>query len=213
MSELIADLSHESDHHLYKSAVDPNPFVEFQEWFDGAIAADVYQANAMTLATATAEGKPSARMVLLKGFDEGGFVFYTNYESRKGQELAQNPWAALVFWWGPLQRQVRIEGKVSRVAAAESDAYFANRPRGSRLGALASWQSQIISGRDVLERRLETLGKKYQEQEVPRPPYWGGYRLQPVTIEFWQHAEDRLHDRLQYRLQEDGSWQIDRLSP
>lgn len=198
---------------LDEASVDPNPIRQFQQWFAEAVQAELPEPNAMTLATVAADNRPSARMVLLKDADEAGFVFYTNYESRKGRELAQNPWAALVFWWVELERQVRVEGFVGRVTAEESDAYFQSRPYGSRLGAWASQQSQVIAGRAVLERRLEELTAAYQDREVPRPPYWGGYRLKPTVIEFWKGRPNRLHDRLQYRLRDDGAWLIERLSP
>lgn len=210
----IADLRQEySRQGLNEVEVDPNPLALFGTWLAEAIRAQVYEPNAMTLATVSAEGRPAARMVLLKGFDAAGFVFYTNYTSRKGQELTQTPWAALVFWWGELERQVRIEGPVTPVPAAESDAYFASRPWGSRLGALASPQSQIIDSRRQLEQRLAELEAEYAQRDPPRPAHWGGYRLAPLSIEFWKGRPNRLHDRLRYQRQDDGSWRIDRLAP
>lgn len=210
----IAELRQEySLQGLSETDVDPDPFKQFQQWLAEAIKAQLYEPNAMTLATVAADGKPSARMVLLKGCDERGFIFYTNYASRKGQELAHNPWAALVFWWGELERQVRVEGYVEQVPAWESDAYFQSRPEGSRLGALASYQSRIISNRDVLEQRLQELVASYHDREIPRPAYWGGYCLRPTSIEFWKGRANRLHDRLRYRRSADGSWLIERLSP
>jgi pyridoxamine 5'-phosphate oxidase len=186
--------------------------VQFGRWFADAEAADLIEPNAMTLATADAGGRPSARMVLLKAFDQRGFVFYTNYGSRKAGELTGNPAAALVFWWPPLERQVRVEGGVERVTREESEAYFRTRPLGSRLGAWASEQSRVIVGRVDLERRLEELEARYGDGEVPLPPFWGGYRVHPEVVEFWQHRPNRLHDRLRYR-RVPGGWTIERLSP
>jgi pyridoxamine 5'-phosphate oxidase len=190
-----------------------DPIEQFRGWFDQALGADLYEPNAMTLATATPDGRPSARIVLLKGFDELGFVFYTNYESRKGEELEDNPRAALVFHWNELERQVRVEGTVSRVSKEESDAYYAGRPRGSRLGAWASEQSRVSEDRGIFERRLEELEVEYRGREIPRPPYWGGYRVEPGVVEFWQGREDRLHDRLLYHREGGGGWSIERLQP
>jgi pyridoxamine 5'-phosphate oxidase len=197
---------------LDESDADPDPIEQFRKWFDEALAADLHEPNAMTLATATPDGKPSARIVLLKGFDARGFVFYTNYEGRKGRELAENPRAALVFYWGELERQVRVEGRVWRVLEEESDAYYASRPRGSRLGAWASAQSRSVERRELVEERLRELEREYTGREVPRPPFWGGYRVEPEEIEFWQGRENRLHDRLVYRRSSDG-WRIERLQP
>lgn len=197
---------------LSESELDPDPIRQFQRWFDEATSAGLIEPNAMTLATATRDGHPSARMVLLKGFDARGFVFYTNYESRKGGELEQNPQAALVFFWVELERQVRVEGRVERAAPEESDAYFASRPLGSQIGAWASAQSRVIAGREPLERRTAELEDEYAGREVPRPSQWGGYRVVPHVIEFWQGRPSRLHDRLRYR-QKDGGWIVERLSP
>jgi pyridoxamine 5'-phosphate oxidase len=166
----------------------------------------------MTLGTASKDGQPSARIVLLKSFDDRGFVFYTNYHSRKGKELSDNPRACLLFYWPQLWRQVRVEGDVEKVSTAESEAYFQSRPLGSRLGAWASNQSEVVETREVLESRFAELEKRFGE-DVPRPEHWGGYRLKPNSIEFWQGRDNRLHDRLLYRLQEDGSWSIERLGP
>ena len=196
-----------------ETEVDPDPFVQFRRWLDQALAAQLPEPLAMTLATVTAEGKPAARVVLLRGFDPRGFVFYTNYDSRKGQELAANPWAALVLFWVELHRQIRIEGRVEQVTPEESDAYFRTRPWGSCLGAWASRQSQVIANREVLEQRMQELMAEYQNRVVPRPPYWGGYRVIPTAIEFWQGRPNRLHDRLCYLRREDGGWRIQRLSP
>lgn len=214
MSKSIADLRQEySLQRLNKTDAHPNPFEQFTVWFDQAVAAKLPEPNAMTLATATPDGKPSARMVLLKGYDERGFVFYTNYKSRKGQQLLANPWGAIAFWWTQLERQVRIEGQIEQVSAEESDAYFHSRPQDSQLGAWASEQSQVIDSREVLEQRLQQLKKEYETKTIPRPPYWGGFRLIPVAIEFWQGRPSRLHDRLLYQRTAEGSWMIQRLSP
>lgn len=198
---------------LNESDVDLDPFVQFGRWLQGAVEADLVEPNAMTLATATKDGVPSARMILLKSFDEDGFVFYTNYESQKGCELAENPNAALVFYWAELERQVRIAGAVSKVSRGESEEYFKTRPAGSQLGAWASRQSQVIASREFLEERLNELAAEYQDREVPTPPFWGGYRLSPQIFEFWQGRPNRLHDRLRYTRQADSSWLIERLSP
>lgn len=198
---------------LSEGDVDADPIAQFTRWFEQALAAAVPEPNAMTVATATRDGVPSARVVLLKGFDARGFVFYTNYEGQKGRELTENPTAALVFHWVELHRQIRIAGTVEKVSMAESDAYFQSRPRGSRLGAWASHQSAVLSGRDVLEARLAELTAQYGEGEIPLPPYWGGYRVIPASVEFWQGRPSRLHDRLRYTRQPDDTWRIERLSP
>ena len=198
---------------LSETEVNSNPFVQFKEWFDQALSTEILEPNAMTVATTNTEGQPSARMVLLKDFDERGFVFYTNYNSHKAQELAENPQAALVFWWAELQRQVRICGRVEKVSEVESDKYFYSRPFNSRLGAWASNQSEVIENREVLEKQLEDLQQEYYNKDVPRPSHWGGIRVIPTEIEFWQGRSSRLHDRLVYRRIEDDSWKIERLSP
>lgn len=190
-----------------------DPFEQFRIWFDQALAAGLPEPNAMTISTVTSDGKPSARMVLLKDYDEQGFVFYTNYESHKGQQLLQNPWGAITFWWAELERQVRIEGRVEQVSATDSDEYFHSRPRNSQLGAWVSAQSQVIENREVLNERLQQLEKEYKNKEIPRPPHWGGFRVIPTAIEFWQGRPSRLHDRLLYQRSEDGTWKIQRLSP
>jgi pyridoxamine 5'-phosphate oxidase len=198
---------------LDEGQMDADPIRQFQLWFDATVAAGHPEPNAMAVATATLDGAPSARMTLLKGLDERGFVFYTNYESRKGGELAANPRAALIFFWVLLERQVRVEGRVERVTAAESDTYFHSRPVGSQLGAAASPQSQIIGGRAELEQAYRALEETFAGREVPRPPHWGGFRVLPQVIEFWQGRPSRLHDRLRYTRAPDGGWRIERLAP
>jgi pyridoxamine 5'-phosphate oxidase len=197
---------------LEESDAASDPIEQFRSWFDEALAANLHEPNAMTVATATPDGHPSARIVLLKGFDERGFVFYTSYEGRKSVEIEANPRCALVFYWGELERQVRVEGRVSRIPEEESDEYFGSRPRGSQLGAWASEQSRPVEGRDALEERLRNLETEYEGRELPRPPFWGGYRVEPEVIEFWQGRENRLHDRLVYR-RSGGSWMRERLQP
>jgi pyridoxamine 5'-phosphate oxidase len=197
---------------LAEADVDADPVVQFGRWFEQAEQAGLLEPTAMTLATATPDGRPSARMVLLRGFDERGFCFYTNYESRKGVELAANPRAALVFWWGELERQVRIEGPVAPTSRAESEAYFHSRPPGSQLSAAASPQSRVIQDRAVLERRAAELATGSAAGQVPLPDFWGGYRLTHEVVEFWQGRPNRLHDRLRYRRAGDG-WKIERLAP
>jgi pyridoxamine 5'-phosphate oxidase len=197
---------------LWEAAVAPDPLDEFRAWFAAAETAAIRAPQALALATATPDGAPSVRMVLLKGFDEHGFVFFTGYVSRKAAELEANPRAALLFYWDPLGRQVRIEGRVERVSADESDAYFATRPHGAQLAATASRQSAVLSGRDELDARVAELADEYEGADVPRPAHWGGYRLLPEVYEFWQHRADRLHDRIRYR-RDDGGWAIVRLSP
>ncbi len=189
-----------------------DPFRQFDKWFQEAEAAKIAEPNAMTLATATRDGRPSARTVLLKGLDGRGFVFYSNYESRKGRELDGNPQATLVFPWLAIERQVIVEGTVVKVAREESEAYFHSRPRASQLGAWVSQQSSIVPGRKALEDAMKELETKYAGQEVPLPPHWGGWRLPPETVEFWQGRRSRLHDRLRYRRGKDG-WTIERLAP
>lgn len=199
---------------LTRATIDPNPIRQFERWFNEAGASGMSEQDAisMTLATAARTGEPCARIVLMKSFDEHGFVFYTNYQSRKGRELAENPRACLLFYWSPLWRQVRIEGKVEKVSEKESDEYFDSRPLGSKLGAWASEQSQPVDSRNELEKRFEEFGSRFGDN-VPRPPHWGGYRVKPEIIEFWQGRENRLHDRLLYTRQNDGSWVIERLAP
>ena len=198
---------------LNENEIDKNPFIQFKIWFNQSVAAQLPEPNAMTLATCTPDGKPSARMVLLKDIDEQGFVLFTNYQSQKGQEISVNPQAALVFWWAELERQVRIVGTVEKISSAQSDSYFEVRPPFSRLGAWASNQSEVIANRDVLEAQLIEFQRQYENQEVPRPPHWGGFRVIPQEIEFWQGRSSRLHDRLRYTLVDNGNWKIERLSP
>ena len=198
---------------LIESNVDPNPFKQFQIWFEQAEAAGSKLPNAMTLATATRDGVPSARVVLLKGFDERGFVFFTNYESQKGTELQENPIAALNFYWSALDRQVRVTGHVTKTSREESEEYFHTRPVDSQLGAWASRQSKVIGSREVLEERMRQLMSEYDGKQIPLPHYWGGFRLSPISIEFWQNRASRLHDRLRYTRQDNDNWLIERLSP
>lgn len=192
--------------------VAPDPITQFRAWFDAALAANVHEPNAMHLGTVGKDGRPAGRIVLVKGIDERGFTFYSNYHSRKGEELIANPVASLTFFWPELERQVRIEGYVEPVSAAESDAYFNSRPRGSQLGAWVSQQSEVIGGRAVLEAEQQRLEAQFVGQPVPRPPHWGGFRVRPDRVEFWQGRPSRLHDRIRYR--KDGeNWLIERLSP
>ena len=201
-----------SRHALDETGVDLNPLVQFHRWYKEANEAELSEPNAMVLATASLEGRPSARIVLLKGADERGFMFYTNYEGRKSIELTANPQAALLFFWGQLERQVRIEGTVERTTKQESEEYFKTRPLESRLSAWASKQSSVVPSRDFLEQKLLDLRLGYTSQEIPLPPFWGGFRLQPEVFEFWQGRENRLHDRIRYSLH-GGVWEIERLSP
>jgi pyridoxamine 5'-phosphate oxidase len=199
---------------LTRATIDPNPIQQFEKWSQEARGTGMSEQDviSMTLATATRYGQPSARIVLLKAFDEAGFVFYTNYDSRKGNELEENARACLLFYWSPVWRQVRIEGPVERVSEEESDQYFSSRPLGSQIGAWASEQSNTIESRSALEKRFSEFDSKFGDN-VPRPPHWGGYRVKPMVIEFWQGQENRMHDRLRYTLQDDGSWLIERLAP
>lgn len=212
MMQSPADLRRNYDRDLLLEADSAaDPMAQFAAWFDAALAGEVYEPNAMALSTVGADGQPTARMVLLKGFDAEAFVFYTNFESRKGRELAGNPRASLLFWWDRLHRQVRIEGAVEPVDDAEADTYFASRPHGSRIGAVASPQSRVIEGRAGLEARVAELTARHPE-DVPRPSHWGGYRLRPSLLEFWQGRPSRLHDRLRYTRSKEG-WRIERLAP
>jgi pyridoxamine 5'-phosphate oxidase len=198
---------------LDERTIEHDPLKLFQSWLDDAMAAGIHLAEAMTLATATPSGKPSARLVLLKQADDEGFVFYTNYKSMKARELDANPQAALVFYWPQLERQVRVEGTVERTSAAESDAYFTTRPRESQIGALASPQSEVVASREILQQKVDELEKLYEGRDVERPAHWGGYRLRAERIEFWKGRPGRLHDRILYERQTDGNWSIKRLAP
>lgn len=198
---------------LTESEVAQNPIVQFEQWWEDAIKSNIDEVNAMTLATVTSQGIPSARIVLLKKATSEGFVFFTNYQSNKAQELAQNPHACLVFFWKELERQVRIAGKVEQTSAGENDIYFASRPESSRIGAWASPQSAVIGNREIIEQNEEKYKQQFNEGNIPRPPHWGGYRVIPSLMEFWQGRPSRLHDRIQYTLQKNGSWKIERLAP
>lgn len=214
LNQKIADLR--KDYKLAsldESEIAPYPLAQFGKWWQDAINSEIDEANAMTLATSTPDGHPSARIVLLKSFDEDGFLFFTNYESRKGQELAQNPHVTLLFFWRELERQVRIEGTVSKAPVTISNEYYNSRPLGSRIGAIASPQSKVIPGRSFLEEQVDQLTAKYQQEAPQRPDYWGGYVVKPQVIEFWQGRSSRLHDRILYSLTADGSWKIERLAP
>ena len=213
MNKNIADIRKEySLHSLDEKDIASNPVEQFAQWWNDAINSEIFEVNAMTLATSTKDGKPSARIVLLKGFDEKGFVFYTNYESHKGKELAENPNAALLFLWKEIERQIGIEGEVEKITAAESDAYFLSRPEGSRISTWASAQSSVIKNRELLEANVNYYAREFKNS-IPRPPHWGGYRVMPLIIEFWQGRSNRLHDRIQYTKTAEGSWKAERLAP
>ncbi|MGO4294641.1 pyridoxamine 5'-phosphate oxidase [Chitinophaga sp. RAB17] len=214
LNQKIADLR--KDYKLAsldESEIAPYPLAQFGKWWDDAIHSEIDEANAMTLATSTPDGHPSARIVLLKSFAEDGFLFFSNYESRKGQELAENPHVTLLFFWRELERQVRIEGTVSKAPVAISNEYYNSRPLGSRIGAIVSPQSKVIPGRSFLEEQVDQATAKYQQEAPQRPDYWGGYVVKPQVIEFWQGRSNRLHDRILYTLTADGSWKIERLAP
>jgi pyridoxamine 5'-phosphate oxidase len=198
---------------LSENSVNVNPVKQFDVWFNEAIDAKLHEPNAMTLSTATRDGVPSARIVLLKGYDNYGFVFYTNYLSRKGKEITKNPVGALTFFWGELERQVRIEGTIEKLSKEQSEKYFQSRPKTSQLGALVSPQSQEIDGREVLETKMAELEEQYADKEIPKPSYWGGYILKPRMVEFWQGQRSRLHDRLVYKKIDNQTWKKVRLAP
>lgn len=198
---------------LLEKDVDGNPIKQFENWWQHAIESKIEEPNAMTLATCSVSGKPSARIVLLKGIKENGFIFFTNYQSRKGKEIEKNPFVSLLFFWKELERQVRIEGKIKKISATESDEYFFSRPRESRIGAWSSPQSDVIENREFLQKNAEKYNMKFGTENIPRPGYWGGYIVEPDHIEFWQGRPGRLHDRLQYSLSENNDWIIKRLAP
>jgi pyridoxamine 5'-phosphate oxidase len=214
MQRSIADIRKDySQKSLMENEVDANPVQQFTTWWKEALTAEIDEVNAMTLATASVEAVPSARIVLLKDFSEKGFIFFTNYESYKGQQLAENPKACLVFFWKELERQVRITGLVMKVNAGESDDYFRSRPQGSQVGAIVSPQSRVIESRQWLDEHYRESEKQLKKENIQRPQHWGGYIVRPVVIEFWQGRPNRLHDRLQYTLEDDGTWNIERLAP
>jgi pyridoxamine 5'-phosphate oxidase len=214
MDKRIADLRQEyTAQSLHEADVAPDPFAQFEKWWQQALITEIREPNAMILATASADGVPSARVMLLKGFSKEGFLFFTNYKSYKAMQLDENPKASLVFFWLELERQVRVLGLVSKADEATSDAYFNSRPFGSRIGAWASPQSSVVESREWLDAQYKKLQEEFSGKDVKRPPHWGGYLVQPVSIEFWQGRPGRLHDRIQYSLQQDGSWKIERLAP
>ena len=213
MPSAISDLRKEyALNGLDKADVSPDPIAQFRVWFEAALGAGVPEPNAMHVSTVTADGRPDGRIVLIKDVSDAGFVFYTNYESRKGRQLTDRPFAALTFFYPELERQIRIEGRVEKVSADESDAYFNSRPRGSQIGAWVSQQSSLVESRDVLQNRQRELEAQFDSQPVPRPPHWGGFRVVPDMLEFWQGRPSRLHDRIRYR-KVGGDWVIERLSP
>jgi pyridoxamine 5'-phosphate oxidase len=213
MDQSIADIRKDYKlKSLLEEDVLDNPLEQFKNWWSEAVNSKIEEVNAMTLATSTPDGTPSARIVLLKGLSNEGFMFFTNYESHKGKELAANPKAALVFFWKELERQVRIEGSVDKVSKADSEAYFASRPAASKIGAWASAQSTTIANREIIERNVLKYQAEFEEENIPKPPHWGGYIVKPVRVEFWQGRRSRLHDRILYRRQ-DNTWTVERLAP
>ena len=214
MDKNIADIRKNYSHqNLSEKKISADPIKQFKKWWDEAVESKIEEVNAMTLATASLAGLPSARTVLLKGFSKEGFIFFTNYHSCKGQQLNVNPKACLVIFWKELERQVRIIGSVEKVSARESDEYFSSRPEGSQIGAWASSQSEVIESRDWLDKHFEKLVKQMKGTNIQRPPYWGGYIVKPIIMEFWQGRPDRMHDRLQYTLEDEKDWKIERLAP
>jgi pyridoxamine 5'-phosphate oxidase len=214
LPEEISHLDYEhAPHGIRRRDLDPDPIKQFSNWFTAAIEAGIRDVNAMSLATATVDGRPSVRIVLLKGFGQDGFVFFTNYESEKGCQLEANPYAALVFYWIELDRQIRISGPVEKTSREESERYFHSRPIGSQLGAWASRQSEVIDARRVLDARMAQMTERYGDKPIPLPPHWGGFRLKPDSMEFWQGRPNRLHDRFRYTRQSNDTWSIDRLAP
>ena len=215
MSKNIADIRKDYQMKtLLETEVARNPFIQFTQWWDDAVKSEIEEVNAMTLATADLNAFPSARIVLLKGFSEKGFMFFTNYNSHKGKELQENPYACLVFFWKELERQVRISGRVEKVSSGESDEYFNSRPEGSRIGAWASPQSSVIASREIIEENIANYQTTVcRSGNISRPPHWGGYIVKPAVIEFWQGRPNRLHDRIQYSKPADGGWKIERLAP
>ena len=214
MNKNIADIRKDYQlQTLLETDIAADPFIQFGRWWDDALKSELDEVNAMTLATASLTGLPDARIVLLKSFTDDGFVFFTNYSSQKGRELAENPRACLVFFWKELERQVRITGSVAKVSEGESNEYFNSRPAGSRIGAWSSPQSSVIDSREIIEKNIANIEEQFTGTEITRPPHWGGYIVEPTVIEFWQGRTNRLHDRLQYSKMQDGSWKIERLAP
>ena len=214
MNKSIADIRRDYSHKsLSEKDADANAIKQFEKWWNEAVDSKIDEANAMTLATSSIDGLPSARIVLLKEFNEKGFVFFTNYESYKAQQLAENPKACLVFFWKELERQIRITGLIQKISGTDSDQYFNSRPESSRIGAWASPQSRVIESRNWLDEKFNELVNKMEGTEIKRPPHWGGYIVKPVVIEFWQGRPSRLHDRIQYTLDDNGEWKIERLAP